>query len=110
MNEQFIELESDVLRFVRELSGKTVSLFTILIEGISKHEEKKVSLQEELEGLHELIVTANRGLLTLLSDPKREDAGVFSHFLTYTRRLRDKLVNFHRVRVNENPQLSRGEN
>ena len=36
----------------------------------------------------------NRDLLSLLADPDRSDAGTLSNFVTYSRRLQDKLVNF----------------
>ena len=37
---------------------------------------------------------ANRKLLFLLAQPDRRDAGAMSNFMTYSRRLMDKLVNF----------------
>ena len=36
----------------------------------------------------------NRDLLPLLAHPDRSDAGTLSNFVTYSRRLKDKLVNF----------------
>jgi phosphate:Na+ symporter len=44
--------------------------------------------------LQVLLNDANRDLLTLLADPERRDAGALSNFVTYSRRLKDKLVNF----------------
>jgi phosphate:Na+ symporter len=36
----------------------------------------------------------NRELLSLIAHPERRDAGALSNFVTYSRRLKDKLVNF----------------
>ena len=44
--------------------------------------------------LRKLLEGTNRNLLSLLTHPDRRDAGALSNFITYSRRLGDKLVNF----------------
>ena len=44
--------------------------------------------------MRELLDKANRDLLALSGDPYRKDAGALGNFVTYSRRLRDKLLNF----------------
>jgi phosphate:Na+ symporter len=47
--------------------------------------------------LQALLDDANRKLLPLLARPDRRDAGALSNFVTYSRRLNDKLLSFARL-------------
>lgn len=92
MNENYIELKSDILRLVRELSGQTLDLFDetrSLLAG-----DSGIDVSQQSNELRELLDKANRDLLALSGDPNRKDAGALSNFVTYSRRLRDKLLNF----------------
>lgn len=51
-------------------------------------------ISHQSEELRELLDKANRDLLALSGDPYRKDAGALGNFVTYSRRLRDKLLNF----------------
>ncbi len=92
MSKQYIELKSDVLLMVRELASKTLALF----EGICKPlaAGRPVKVTDEVRQLRSSLEEINRELLTLLADPDRRDAGALSNFVTYSRRLLDKLVNY----------------
>ncbi|MAT92377.1 MAG: Na(+)/phosphate symporter [Halioglobus sp.] len=95
MNRQYIELESDVLLVVRELSSATLALFDdihdALIQGSGPLPESKP------HALMAALDEANRDLLPLLADTVRRDAGALTNFVTYSRRLSDKLLNFARL-------------
>jgi phosphate:Na+ symporter len=95
MSRQYIELKSDVLLMVRELSSSTLALFDdihgALVEGgTGDIDDRVASLQAALED-------ADRSLLPLLMHPDRRDAGALSNFVTLSRRLRDKLLSFARL-------------
>ena len=92
MNAHYIELASDVLLMVRELSSDTLVLFDDINTSLgagrpARIEDRARELQVSLE-------QSNRKLLSLLAAPDRRDAGAMSNFITYSRRLMDKLVNF----------------
>ncbi len=92
MKAHYIELQSDILTLVRELSSHTLSLFDDIRRYMKGEEEleiksKSKALQTYLNNLH-------KDLLALLSDPNREDAGALTNFCTYSQRLKDKLVIF----------------
>ena len=42
-------------------------------------------------------------MLRLMGDPGREDVGALSQFVTYSRRLRDKLLRFAKIASREMP-------
>ena len=92
LTEHFVELESDVLLMVRKLSGETLALFEeihrLLLERPNARVEAKAG------ELQQLLDEIDRELLPLLAEPDRDDAGTISNFVTYSRRLKDKLVNF----------------
>jgi len=92
MNKQYIELKSDVLLMVRELSSHTLALFDDINESLTEH--KPVNVVDEAKQLLMSLQEINRRLLSLLAHPDRRDAGALSNFGTYSRRLVDKLVNF----------------
>ncbi len=92
MAKHYIELKSDVLLMVRELSSHTLAIFDdihrALVEG------RTPDIAASAAGLQALLTDVSRDLLPLLADPDRRDAGALSNFVTYSRRLNDKLVNF----------------
>jgi phosphate:Na+ symporter len=92
MNKHYIELKSDIMLMVRELSSQTLSLFDDIGKAMAGNRAPDIAAQSVR--LQVLLNDANRDLLTLLADPERRDAGALSNFVTYSRRLKDKLVNF----------------
>jgi phosphate:Na+ symporter len=92
MSKHYIELKSDVLLLVRELSSHTLVLFDEINRALREGSELDVSA--EAKNLHKVLDNASRELLVLVADPNRRDAGALSHFVTYSRRLKDKLLNF----------------
>ena len=54
-------------------------------------------MTDRVRDLRNCLEQANRELLPLLVHPDRRDAGALSNFITYSRRLLDKLVNFSRL-------------
>ncbi len=92
MNKQYIELKSDIMLMVRELSSQTLILFDDIHKSLEEGLPPKITAKaEELQGL---LNKVNRELLSLITHPDRRDAGALSNFVTYSRRLKDKLVNF----------------
>ena len=92
MTEQYIELKSDVLLIVRTLSSQTLEFFDDI--GDAAQEGRDLNAKVLSKNLQHYIDNANRVLLLLLVDPKREDAGALTNFVTYSQRLKDKLHNF----------------
>lgn len=95
MNRQYIELESDVLLVVRELSSATLALFDDIHDALTRGsgplpESKPHALLAALD-------EASRDLLPLLAHAERRDAGALTNFVTYSRRLSDKLLSFARL-------------
>lgn len=91
MNKHYIELKSDVLLMVRELSSQTLVLFKNIQQALS--EGQLLDARDSAGKLQVLLEEVNRDLLTLMAHPDRRDVGVLSNFVTYSRRLKDKLVN-----------------
>jgi phosphate:Na+ symporter len=92
MSKHYIELGSDVMLMMRELSGQTLSLFDAIRDTVD--EDPSASVPERVRELNALLARINRELLPLLAHPDRRDAGALSNVVTYSRRLADKLVNF----------------
>lgn len=93
MSDNFIELKSDMILLVRELSSKTLTLFQAMQNGFDKADTEKLT-----KTAHELqteINTLNRNLLKQMAQNNREDLAVCLHLLTYSQRLKDKLQTFH---------------
>ena len=92
MSKHYVELKSDILLMVRKLSSQTLALFDDihrpLVEGAP------LNIAARANQLQGVLDEVNRDLLPLLADPDRSDAGTLSNFVTYSRRLQDKLVNF----------------
>lgn len=92
MNRHYIELKDDVLVMVRDLSSHTLALFDDIRHSLSDARQTKKT--EKAGELQEVLDETNKALLPLLARPGRRDAGALSNFVTYSRRLKDKLVNF----------------
>jgi phosphate:Na+ symporter len=97
MNAQYIELKSDVLILVRELSSQTLGFFDEINSAIVS--EKTIDTKSLAKELQHYIDAANRDLLTLLVDPTRVDAGALTNFITYSQRLKDKLTIFASLKL-----------
>lgn len=92
LRENYIEPSADILVLIREISGHTLTLF----EEVSKRLEGQtgVGLAESSEELQTLLDRCHREILTMVNDTERRDAGALANFVTYSRRLQDKLINF----------------
>ncbi len=95
MEQSYVDLKSDLILIVRELSSKTLSFFgqiSKVQEGVIDEKELKKHVQELQKDLDDF----NRDILKLMSKPNRSDAGILLQIITYTQRLKDKLVNYHK--------------
>ena len=97
MAEHYIELRSDILLLIRGISNRTVALFDELSESLAD-EEAPVGRQTARE-MQSHLDDAQRKLLVLLADTARRDAGAMTNFVTYSQRLKDKLVNYAKTRT-----------
>ena len=96
LSERYVELRSDILLMVRKLSSQTLELFDDIRKSLAEGDQLDVAARaNELQGVLDEI---NRDLLPLLARSDRPDAGTLSNFVTYSRRLKDKLVNFAALR------------
>ncbi|MEE4190603.1 MAG: Na/Pi cotransporter family protein [Halieaceae bacterium] len=95
MDKQFIELRSDVMLMVREISSRTLTLFDKTYRALS--EGQRPETHDASVELRSIIDAVSRELLRLLRDPRRQDVGVLSHFVTYSRRVQDKLQRFGKI-------------
>ncbi len=93
LDENYIELKSDILLIVREISSETLSLF----EEISKEEHESIEKSEMKKKFSDFqvdLIKHNKSILKIMSMPDREDAGAALHLITYSQRLKDKLVHY----------------
>ncbi len=97
IDKHYIELGSDLILIVRKLSSETLELFDEISTALLENRPPDIS--SRVRELREALDDANRDLLKLLAKSEREDAGVLSNFVTFSRRLTDKLVNFARLAV-----------
>jgi phosphate:Na+ symporter len=113
LDDNFIEIKSDLLLHIRELSGKTIMLFDIILKSSFQHEIPITKVKKVAKELQEIIDSLNQEILTLLSHPHRQDAGALIHLVTYSQRLKDKLLSFEDilvVREKRKPRKSEYEN
>lgn len=96
MSEHFIELKSDILLLVRELSSQTLVLFDYIKSETG--EGSTVDIKQASKEMQSHLDHAQKELLNLLADPVRRDAGAMTNFVTYSQRLKDKLVNYASTR------------
>lgn len=97
MTENFIEPRSDILLMIRELSSQTLGLFDEIRRASSLAEH--IDIRTRSKELQRHLDTVNKDLLALMSNPERRDAGALANFITYSQRLKDKLVNFYDTRL-----------
>ncbi len=95
MDKQFIELRSDVMLMVREISSQTLHLFDKSHRALS--DGHRPDLREASRELRGTLDEVSRDLLRLMRDPQRQDVGALSYFVTYSRRLQDKLQRFAKI-------------
>ena len=77
---------------VRKLSSQTLALFDDIRKPLM--DGNQLDIAARANELQAMLDEINRDLLPLLAHPDRSDAGTLSNFVTYSRRLQDKLVNF----------------
>jgi phosphate:Na+ symporter len=100
LDQHYVELKSDTLSIVRAIAGDTIELFNAISIETFKAEEKN-SNRVAMELQHR-IDQSNRALLPLLTDASRTDAGGLVNFITYSQRIKDKLINFsHRMKSDD---------
>ena len=87
----YVELKGDILLMVREVSNETLALFDDISKSLLKG--RRVDVSEHSRELKTLLDSIHRDMLRLLAQPDRPDAGAMSNFVTYSRRLQDKLMN-----------------
>ncbi len=92
LSENYIELKSDILLLLRELSSNTLVLFDRIGEAATSGETSE--LHEAASEMQAHLDDANKDLLKLTADPERRDAGAMTNFFTYSQRLKDKLLNY----------------
>ncbi|MDA0977944.1 MAG: Na/Pi symporter [Proteobacteria bacterium] len=92
INTGYIDLNGDILLIVREVASQTLMLFDAIRNLQTDGTDTTVS--ENSHNLYQLLGRANHKLLELLANPERRDAGSLTNFITYSRRLRDKLINY----------------
>jgi len=99
---QYIELKSDIVIMIRELSNDTLALFAETQKHLTepKHSDIDKSAKELQRHLNE----AQRKLFLLLADTDRKDAGALTNFVTYSQRLKDKLINLQKVTARAAPE------
>jgi phosphate:Na+ symporter len=97
MDKDFIDLKSGLIISVRELSSKTLGVFDVVTKSLTESKANTVALKKETKEFSEFIEEFNRGILKVISDPGRQDAGAVIQIMTYSQRLKDKLVNFHKI-------------
>lgn len=95
MIEAYIDPHADILYLVRELASETMGLFAEIRRDLASSEE--ISIKQRSRDVQESLSKANRELLTMMADSERRDAGILINFVTYSQRLKDKLVNFHKA-------------
>lgn len=95
MVESYIDPHADILYLVRELSRQALGLFEDIHRGLSAPGE--FSIKQRSRDMQEGLNKANRELLAMMADSERRDAGALINFVTYSQRLKDKLVNFHKA-------------
>lgn len=94
LSEHFLEPKSDILLIIREISSTTLLMFDHIGKGTENGSQPNI--QTLSDDLQQDINQGNRTLLKLLADPLRKDVGALTNFITYSQRLKDKLLNYTR--------------
>lgn len=99
----FIEIKSDLLLNLRELSGSSLSFFEFVNNDLKTNMNKAV-VKKQASELQSDINDFNKSILKLIAKTKREDAGLMIHIVTHSQRLKDKIYSYY---VLKHQQLSR---
>ncbi|WP_395344033.1 Na/Pi cotransporter family protein [Ningiella sp. W23] len=108
MNENYIELKSDLLMLIRSMSTQTLEFFDEIATEMrdkAAHADQQ-PLKRQAKQLQHEIDSANRNLLVLMLDSTRADAGSLINFVTYSQRLKDKLTNFASLNIKLEPDVN----
>lgn len=106
LEENYLELKSDLLLIVREVSSDTLSIFEAISKDDFQSKERK-ELNKKISDFQRELVKHNNSILRIMSLPDRKDAGSVLHLITYSQRLKDKLVHYRalidgkKTKVNE---------
>ncbi|WP_068893733.1 hypothetical protein [Pseudohongiella nitratireducens] len=92
LSAHYLEPKSDILLIIREISSGILQMFDVI--GKSMESQDEMDIHGFSEALQLDINQGNRTLLKLLADPLRKDVGALTNFITYSQRLKDKLVNY----------------
>ncbi len=96
LSEHYLEPKSDILLVIREISSRTLSLFDDIRKNLEGQDGQDIhTLSADMQ---QCLDDGHRSLLSLLADPLRKDVGALTNFITYSQRLKDKLVNYAKVR------------
>lgn len=96
LDRRYIDIHSDLLVVVRELSGETLAFFEKL--DLSKTSEAdREALKKEAEEYQVALNQFRATILKLMTQPNRRDVGVLLRMVTYSQRLKDKILNFQKV-------------
>ncbi|MBD2859871.1 Na/Pi cotransporter family protein [Spongiibacter sp. KMU-158] len=99
LSEHFVELKSDILLLIRELSSESLLLFDGLKKGFETEDGPNITaLSREMQGV---LDDTHRQLLTFMADPERKDLGALTNFVTYSQRLKDKLINYAKIAIKD---------
>lgn len=92
LSEHYLEPKSDILLIIREISSGILQMFDEIAKSMEC--EGEFDIHSLSDSVQQDINQGNRALLKLLADPLRQDAGALANFITYSQRLKDKLVNY----------------
>ncbi|MCB1616416.1 MAG: Na/Pi cotransporter family protein [Pseudomonadales bacterium] len=104
MQENYIELNSDILLLIRDISSQTLNLFDDIHKSLPQGAEP-FDIRTQSRQMQYHLDDATRQLLSFLADPVRRDAGALTNFVTYSQRLKDKLINFAELRFRNKLQI-----
>ncbi|MDC1174880.1 Na/Pi symporter [Bacteriovoracaceae bacterium] len=98
LDTNYIEMKSDVLISLRELTGQLLPYFTWTKDasnGIKTNKEFK----EESQNVQEEVDHFRESILKLMAKEERNDAGVLYNLGSYSQRLKDKLINYQKIKI-----------
>ncbi len=93
LDENYIELKSDLLLIIRSISSETLAIFEELPnKSLAENEERE--LKKKISEFQSDLVKHNNHILKIMALPDRNDAAAILHLITYSQRLKDKLVHY----------------
>jgi len=111
--DHYVELKSDILLLIRDTSSRTLNLFGDLTGHIESGNQEAITAGAREMQRH--LNHTQEKLFQLLADPERRDAGAIANFVTYSQRLKDKLINYANISIelhasesNEQPRAADG--